>query len=340
VEQARASRPRYIALTDPAAAACVNGQLRGTGVEVLSGPEGLVTMVEDPATDRVLSAIVGAAGLRGTWAALEAGKIVALANKETLVVAGPLVLDLARRRGGSILPVDSEHSAIYQALQAGKPKEVRRVILTSSGGPFRGRSARALADVTPEEALRHPTWRMGPKISIDSASLMNKALEVIEARWLFGLEPDQIEVVVHPESVVHSMVEFVDGSVLAQLSPPDMRLPIQYALTYPDRVAGPCPQLDLTQALTLTFEPPDRGNFPCLELGFEVMRRGGTAGAALNAANEVAVARFLAGAIRFPDIPAACRAVLDHHPFDSRPTLDDLWKVDAWARQEVARWRR
>ena len=339
VEQARATRPRYISLTDPAAAACINGELRGTGVEVLSGPDGLIKMVEDPATDRVLCAIVGAAGLQSTWAALEAGKIVALANKETLVVAGPLVLELARRRRATILPVDSEHSAIYQALQAGKPKEVRRVILTSSGGPFRGRSARSLADVTPEEALRHPTWRMGPKISIDSATLMNKALEVIEARWLFGLEPDQIEVVVHPESVVHSMVEFVDGSVLAQLSPPDMRLPIQYALTYPDRAAGPCPHLDFSQALSLTFEPPDTETFPCLELGFEVMRRGGTAGAALNAANEAAVARFLAGTIGFCDIPRACRAVLDHHPFDSRPSLDDLWKVDAWARQEVGRWR-
>jgi 1-deoxy-D-xylulose-5-phosphate reductoisomerase len=340
VEQALAARPRYIALTDPTAAARVDGRLRGTGVEVLAGPEGLVRMVADPATDRVLSAIVGAAGLRGTWAALEAGKIVALANKETLVMAGPLVLELARRRGGTILPVDSEHSAIYQALQAGKPKEVRRVILTSSGGPFRGRPARDLADVTPEEALRHPTWRMGPKISIDSATLMNKALEVIEARWLFGLEPDQIEVVVHPESVVHSMVEFVDGSVVAQLSPPDMRLPIQYALYYPERVPGPCPRLDLTQPLALNFEPPDSATFPCLELGFEVMRRGGTAGAALNAANEAAVARFLEGAIGFLDIPRACRAVLDHHPFDSRPTLDDLWKVDAWARQEGARWRR
>jgi 1-deoxy-D-xylulose-5-phosphate reductoisomerase len=339
VEQARAMRPRYLALTDPAAAARVDGQLRGTGVELLSGPDGLITMVQDPETDRVLSAIVGAAGLRGTWAALEAGKIVALANKETLVVAGPLVLDLARRRGATILPVDSEHSAIYQALQAGKPKEVRRVILTSSGGPFRGRSARELTDVTPEEALRHPTWRMGPKISIDSATLMNKALEVIEARWLFGLEPEQIEVVVHPESLVHSLVEFVDGSVLAQLSPPDMRLPVQYALTYPDRVPGPCPLLDVTRAFSLTFEPPDGATFPCLELGFEVMRRGGTAGAALNAANETAVARFLDGAIKFLDIPRACRAVLDHHSFDPRPTLDDLWKVDAWARQEVARWR-
>ncbi len=196
-----------------------------------------------------------------------------------------------------------------------------------------------VSDVSPEEALRHPTWRMGPKISIDSATLMNKALEVIEARWLFALEPEQIEVVVPPESIVHSMVEFRDGSVVAQLSPPDMRLPIQYALNYPDRVPGPCPLLDLTQRLALTFEPPDVETFPCLELGFEVMRRGGTAGAALNAANETAVARFLDGEIGFHDIPRACRAALDHHPFDTRPTLDALWNVDAWARREVRRWR-
>jgi 1-deoxy-D-xylulose-5-phosphate reductoisomerase len=339
IDQARVHSPRYVALEEPKAAACAESVLRGTGIEVLSGGEGLVKMVQHPETDRVLSAIVGAAGLRGTWAALEAGKIVALANKETLVVAGPLVVDLARRRGATLLPVDSEHSAIFQCLQAGASKEVRRVILTSSGGPFRGRTRRDLARVTAEEALRHPTWRMGPKISIDSATLMNKALEVIEARWLFGLEPDQIEVVVHPESVVHSMVEFVDGSVIAQLSPPDMRLPVQYALTYPERVPGTCPMLDLTSALALTFEPPDRETFPCLELGFEVVRRGGTAGAALNAANEAAVERFLAGEIGFLDIPRACRAVLDHHTFDPRPNLDQLWRVDAWARQEVARWR-
>ncbi|MBV8268691.1 MAG: 1-deoxy-D-xylulose-5-phosphate reductoisomerase [Planctomycetaceae bacterium] len=339
VEQARTFRPRFITLTDPEAAASVDGQLRGIGVEMLSGTDGLVRMVQDPETDRVLNAIVGAAGLRGTWAALEAGKVVALANKETLVVAGPLVMDLARRRGGALLPVDSEHSAIFQALRSGTAREVRRVVLTSSGGPFRGRSRRELRDVSPAEALRHPTWRMGPKISIDSATLMNKALEVVEARWLFGLEPDQIEVVVHPESVVHSMVEFVDGSILAQLSPPDMRLPIQYALTYPDRVAGACLRLELSRAFGLTFEPPDRETFPCLDLGFEVMRRGGTAGAALNAANEAAVARFLDGTIGFLDIPRACRAALDHHPYDSRPTLEDLWKVDAWARQEVGRWR-
>ena len=339
VAQARAFRPRFAALTDPAAAARVDSQLRGTGTELLAGLDGLVRMVQDPQVDRVLTAIVGAAGLHGTWAALEAGKTVALANKETLVVGGPLVTDLARRTGATLLPVDSEHSAIFQALRAGRAAEVRRVILTSSGGPFRGRSARALADVTPDEALRHPTWRMGPKISVDSATLMNKALEVIEARWLFGLRPEQIEVVIHPESVVHSLVEFVDGSVVAQLSPPDMRLPIQYALTYPRRVEGPCPRLDLARALALHFEPPDRDTFPALDLGFEVLRAGGTAGAALNAANEAAVARFLAGTLGFRDIPRACRAALEHHRYDPRPTLDDLWRVDAWARQEVGRWR-
>ena len=224
-------------------------------------------------------------------------------------------------------------------MKAGARHEVRRVILTSSGGPFRGRTRKELTDVTPEDALKHPTWRMGPKITIDSATLMNKALELIEARWLFQLEPEQLEVVIHPESVVHSMVEFVDGSVIAQLSPPDMRLPIQYALTYPDRIPGPGERIDLGQSFSLHFEPPDRETFPCLDLGFEVMRRGGTAGAALNAANEAAVARFLKGEIGFLDIARVCRAALDNHTFDPRPTLDALWNVDARARREVDRWK-
>jgi 1-deoxy-D-xylulose-5-phosphate reductoisomerase len=248
-------------------------------------------------------------------------------------------MDLARRRGAKIYPVDSEHSAIFQALQAGARRDVRRVILTSSGGPFRGKTRRELLDVTPADALKHPTWQMGRKITIDSATLMNKALEVIEARWLFGLEPEQIEVVIHPESVIHSMVEFVDGSVVAQLSPPDMRLPIQYALTYPDRRDGPGPRFDLTCASALHFEPPDRETFRSLELGFEVMARGGTAGAALNAANEAAVERFLAGEIGFLDIPRACRAALESHEFDPRPSLDQLWRIDEWARLEVRRWK-
>ncbi len=337
-EQARSTLPRFVTVTDHQPVGEVRVALRGTDVEVLTGRDGVIRMVQDPATDRVLNAIVGAAGLEGTWAALEAGKTVALANKETLVVAGPLIMDLARRCNARLLPVDSEHSAIFQALQSGARREVRRVILTSSGGPFRGKTRRELRNVTPEEALKHPTWQMGPKITIDSATLMNKALEVIEARWLFDLEPDQIEVVVHPESMIHSMVEFVDGSVIAQLSPPDMRLPIQYALTYPDRSPCPGPLLDLTKPSALHFEPPDRETFPALDLAYEVMKQGGTAGAALNAANEVAVGRFLGGEIGFLDIPRACRAVLDHHEFDPRPTLDQLWKVDAWARLEVQRW--
>jgi 1-deoxy-D-xylulose-5-phosphate reductoisomerase len=339
IAQAREHRPRFIALTDPEASARVDGQLRGTGVELLKGRDGMLRMVRDESTSTVLSAIVGAAGLESTWAAIDAGKSVALANKETLVVAGPLIMNLAREKGVDILPVDSEHSAIFQALRAGRTKEVRRVILTSSGGPFRGMTTKDLADVTPDQALKHPTWKMGRKISVDSATLMNKALEVIEARWLFDLTPEQVEVVVHPESVVHSMVEFVDGSVIAQLSPPDMRLPIQLALNYPDRVAGPCPLLDTSRRFALNFEPPDRESFPCLDLGYEVMRRGGTAGAALNAANEAAVTRFLDGEIRFLDIPRACRAALDHHHYDPRPTLDALWRVDASARQEVLRWK-
>lgn len=338
-EQARTAAPRFVAVAGDGPAAEAREALRGTGVEVLSGRDGVIRMVQDEATDRVLDAIVGAAGLEGAWAALEAGKTVALANKETLVVAGPLVMDLARRRNARLLPVDSEHSAIFQALKSGGPREVKRVVLTSSGGPFRGKTRRELRDVTPEMALKHPTWSMGPKITIDSATLMNKALEVIEARWLFDLEPEQIEVVIHPESTIHSMVEFVDGSVVAQLSPPDMRLPIQYALTYPDRHPCPGPRLDLTKPSALHFEPPDRETFPALDLAYEVMRKGGTTGAALNAANEAAVGRFLGGEIGFLDISAACRAALDHHEYDPRPTLDRLWKVDAAARLEVLRWK-
>jgi 1-deoxy-D-xylulose-5-phosphate reductoisomerase len=276
--------------------------------------------------------------LRGTWVALEHGKTIAIANKETLVVAGPLVMDLARRTGAALLPVDSEHSAIFQALQAGRAREVRRIVLTSSGGPFRGRSLDQLKNVTPQDALAHPTWNMGPKITIDSATMMNKALEIIEAKWLFGLRDDQIEVVVHPQSVVHSFVEFIDGSVIAQLSPPDMRLPIQYALTYPDRCECISPKLDWRQSFDWHFQPPDLDAFPALRLGFEVAARGGTCGVVLNAANEAAVARFLAGTLGFCGIPQACRAVLDQHNFDPKPSLTDLLRLDRWAREEVSRW--
>lgn len=332
-QQAQHFKPRRIAVTDPD----VPCEFDGT-YEVLRGPDALATLASDPEADIVVSAVVGSAGLMGTWAALEKGKIVAFANKETLVMAGPLVMDLARRRGGRLLPVDSEHSAIFQALHETPLDQVERVVLTGSGGPFRGRKTRDLETVTIEQALRHPTWSMGPKISIDSATMMNKALEIIEARWLFDLPPEKIDVIIHPESVIHSFVEFTDGSVLAQLSPPDMRLPIQYALTYPERVAGPARRLPWKELSSWRFEQPDHETFPALQLGYEVARKGGTCGAVLNAANEEAVSRFLAGELAFLDIVRACRAALEHHAFSPSPTLTELARLDRWARQEVARW--
>lgn len=308
------------------------------GLEVGVGRQAMLERVVRDEVDIVVCAIVGSAGLAGTWAALEAGKDVALANKETLVMAGPLVMELAARTGARILPVDSEHSAIFQAMQAGKAQELKRVVLTASGGPFRDLPASELENVTVEQALRHPTWNMGAKISVDSATMMNKALEVIEARWLFGLQPDQIDVVIHPQSIVHSMVEFQDGSLVAQLSPPDMKLPIQYALSYPDRWPGPAEKMDWSRRWQLEFRPPDLQRFPALQLGFEAARAGGTAGAVLNAANEAAVAGFLNRRIGFTQIVPACRSVLENHVFHSQPTLDELISLDTWARQEVRRW--
>jgi 1-deoxy-D-xylulose-5-phosphate reductoisomerase len=337
-EQARAFRPRWVAVTDPDAADRLRPGDLPAGCELLRGPEGVARMAREKDVDTVLSAIVGAAGLEGTWAALEAGKTVAVANKETLVLAGPLVTELAARRGGRLIPVDSEHSAIFQALRGGRLDEVERVVLTGSGGPFRGRTPAELEHVTVEQALCHPTWRMGRKITVDSATLMNKALEVIEARWLFGLPPGRIGVVIHPESVIHSFVEFRDGAVLAQLSPPDMRLPIQYALTYPERLPGPARRLDWRRLSAWHFEEPDPETFPSLQLGYEVAARGGTCGAVLNAANEAAVGRFLEGRLTFPDIPRACRAALENHHYSPTPTLAELAASDRWARQEVARW--
>jgi 1-deoxy-D-xylulose-5-phosphate reductoisomerase len=339
VDQAKRFRPRWVALTDPEVAHQVDGRKKIGPTEVLTGEKGVATMVTDPETDVVVTAIVGAAGLSGTWLALEAGKTVAVANKETLVMAGQLVMELAACRGATVLPVDSEHSAIFQALHAGRRQEVERVVLTASGGPFRGRTKAELTDVTVEEALNHPTWRMGPKITVDSATLMNKALEIIEARWLFGLAPEQIEVIIHPESIIHSFVEFTDGSIVAQLSPPDMRLPIQYALTYPERVSGPARRLRWRDLDAWHFEQVDHETFPAIQLGYEVARRGGTCGAVLNAANEAAVGRFLAGELRFLDIPRVCRDVLASHNYSPRPTLAELNAGDRWARQEVARWK-
>jgi 1-deoxy-D-xylulose-5-phosphate reductoisomerase len=336
--QARETCPAWVVVTDPEAARRQDWRDLPRETKLLIGPAALEATVSRPEVDVVLAAIVGSAGLRSTWAALEAGKTVALANKETLVMAGPLVMDLARRRGAQVLPVDSEHSAVFQALQAGRRHQVRRIVLTASGGPFRNHSPEQMAAATVTEALAHPTWDMGPKITVDSATMMNKALEIIEARWLFDLDVDEIEVMVHPQSIVHSLVEYVDGSVIAQLSPPDMKLPIQYALTYPERTPGAAARVDWTQTMHLDFQPPDPERFPALALGREVARAGGTAGAVLNAANEAAVAGFLAHELPFIDIVPACRGVLEHHDFDPSPTLDELIRLDGWARKEIARW--
>lgn len=303
-----------------------------------SGTEQLSELVRQSDVDTVVCAMVGAAGLPAALAAVDAGKRVAIANKESLVIAGPLLMRRAAETGAVILPVDSEHSAVFQALQTGRGRDVSKVILTASGGPFRGWSRQQLASVTPEMALRHPTWQMGPKISVDSATMMNKALELIEARWLFGLQPDQLQVVIHPQSLIHSLVEFQDGSVMSQMSPPDMRLPIQYALLFPERPASPARRWDWTQAQTLELLPPDLDAFPALRLGFEAARNGGTCGAVLNAANEVAVERFLAGALSFAAIPQLVEAILQHHQFEGQPSLPQLLQADAQAREEAVRW--
>jgi 1-deoxy-D-xylulose-5-phosphate reductoisomerase len=338
VQQARRFRPQLLVATEPDLADDFDWSGLPPETELRIGADEITQVVARDEVDTVVAAIVGSAGLEGTWAGVTAGKRIALANKESLVMAGSLITRAAADRNVPILPVDSEHSAVFQALAAGRREDVRRIILTASGGPFRRHSKAELERVTVDEALAHPTWDMGRKITIDSATMMNKALEIIEARWLFDLPPDQIDVVVHPQSVVHSMVEYVDGSVVAQLSPPDMRLPIQYALTYPDRRPSPAPKLDLTQFFQLDFEPPDEERFPALPLGKEVAQRGGTAGAVMNAANEAAVSAFLDGQLGFSEIVPACRAVVEHHNFDPSPSLEQLFQIDRWARQEVTRW--
>ncbi len=301
------------------------------------GVDGNIEVSCHPDTTIVLSAISGAAGLLPTYRALEAGKSIALANKETLVMAGQLMMQKAGERGVEILPVDSEHNAIHQCLRGGRRHEVRRLILTAPGGPFRETPKEMFSSVTREEALNHPTWRMGKKITIDSATLMNKGLEVIEASWLFGVSPDEVDVAVHPQSVVHSMVEFVDGSVLAQLGITDMRIAIQYALTYPERRPTPLPSLDIHKLSRLEFFEPDHEKFRCLNLAYRALRDGGTAPAVLNAANEVLVDAFLNDGIAFHEIPSIIEAVVDAHPPEDASTLESVIKADAWAREEARR---
>jgi 1-deoxy-D-xylulose-5-phosphate reductoisomerase len=296
------------------------------------GDEGNRIVAAHETADMTVSAIVGAAGLRPTLAAIEAGKDVGLANKETLVMAGRIVMDAVAARGVRMLPVDSEHSAIFQALQAGRREDVRKIILTASGGPFRGKKPEELQRVTMEDALNHPKWKMGRKISIDSATLMNKGLEVIEAKWLFGTPVDSIEVLVHPQSIVHSLVEFRDGSVIAQLGIPDMRIPITYALSYPERLDLPLPSLNLAECARLDFHQPDRRSFPALDLAFGALRSGGVQPAVLNAANEVAVEAFLQGRIDFTSIVDIVSSTMDRMPGGSEENLEDILAADAEAR--------
>ena len=305
------------------------------GTEILSGLEGALDVVSRDGVDMVLSALVGFAGLRPTLRALEAGKDVALANKETLVVGGDLVMAAARNARVQLLPVDSEHSAIFQCLRGEDPRTVARLVLTASGGPFLALPREKFGSVTVAEALNHPTWRMGSKITIDSATLMNKGLEVIEAYWLFGIPPEKIEVVVHPQSVIHSMVEFVDGSMKAQMGVPDMKLPILYALAYPERQPSASRRVDFTSLGALTFQAPDTEKFECLSLAFRALESGGTAPAVMNAANEVAVQMFLDGEIPFSAIPLVIRESLERHTPLERFTMDDLERIDGDTRRQA-----
>jgi 1-deoxy-D-xylulose-5-phosphate reductoisomerase len=299
---------------------------------MMTGTEGLIAVATHPKADIVICASSGTAGLEAVLAAIDAGKTIALANKEVLVMAGALVIDAARRRGVAILPVDSEHNAIHQCLHGRDVTEIRRLLLTASGGPFRDYDAAALERVDPDAALRHPTWQMGRKITIDSATLMNKGLEVIEAHWLFGVPADRINVLIHPQSIVHSMVELIDGSVIAQLGVTDMRLPIQYACSYPERWSGALPSLDLARAGRLDFLPPPGGRFPCLGLAYRVLRAGGTMPVVLNAANEVAVEAFLERKLGFLGIPRVIAQTLDAHAREEVATLQVVRRVDEWAR--------
>jgi len=339
VERARAWKPRWVCASSAADAEAVARQL--SGVKTLSGEGGLAELAALPEADVVLNALVGAVGLRPTLAAVEAGKVVGMANKEPIVMAGGLILERAAVCGAAILPLDSEPNALWQCLKGEERGAIKKLILTASGGPFRGQTLGQMQQVTPEQALRHPTWRMGPKITVDCATLMNKGFEVLEASWLFGVGIEQVEVVVHPESVIHSLVELADGALLAHLGRTDMMLPIQYALTHPRRLPSPLESVDLVRLGKLNFAAPDRENFPCLELCYQAGRMGGTAPAALNAADEVAVERFLRGEIGFLDIARINQRALEAHrpgPADSLDTvLEEDRRVRCLAREWIAK---
>src|SRR5262245_35680101 len=335
VPQVVRHRPRVVSVATREAADALARAVDLGGTQVVCGEAGMVEVATHPDTAIVVASAVGAVGLVPTYRALEAGKDIALANKETLVMAGELMLDQSRRREARLLPIDSEHCALHQCLDGRTKESVRRLVLTASGGPFRNRPAETMAAVTPREALNHPTWNMGRKITIDSATLMNKGLEVIEARWLFDVPREKIEVMVHPQSIVHSMVEFVDGTVLAQLGVTDMRLPIQYALSYPERWEAAIPGMDFARSMHLDFDVPDRQRFPCLDLAYAALEGGGSLPAVLNAANEEAVAAFLDHRLPFTGIAALVAEIMEAHPPAALRTLDDVLEADRWARERA-----
>jgi len=334
-EQIKRYRPKIVSVRTRADADRLRA-LAGN-VRIAIGPEGAIEVATSPDADAVIAAIVGAAGIPPVHAALRAGKRVGIANKEVLVAAGDVMTRAAREHGGEILPVDSEHNAVHQALRCGTTQEVQRIILTASGGPFLHRELGTFDDISVEAALAHPTWKMGNKISIDSATMMNKGLEVIEAHHLFAMPADRIDILIHPQSIVHSMVEYIDGSIMAQLSTTDMKFPIQYALLYPERVTAPFARLDLAKIRTLDFLPVDTHRFPAVELAYEACRTGGSMPAVLNAANEIAVERFLAGELSFPSIVEIVSRVLERHSGEVTPvqTIEDALSWDAWARNEA-----
>ena len=334
-EQVARHRPKIVSLAEGPLLDKLSRLVDLSGIRTVSGPQGMVEVATHPEAQMVVASAVGAVGLVPTYRALEAGKDVALANKETLVMAGELMLACAKETGSRLLPIDSEHCALHECLDGRRPDDVRRLLLTASGGPFRSRPRGSFATITREEALAHPTWRMGPKITIDSATLMNKGLEVIEARWLFGVPAEKIEVVIHPQSLIHSLVELVDGTVLAQLGVTDMRMPIQYALTYPERWPAAIPGMDWSRGLHFDFEPPDREKFPCLSLAYRALEAGGTAPAALNAANEEAVAAFLDGRVGFAGISETIEQVLSATAPCPAATLEDVLAADRRARERA-----
>lgn len=336
-EQARKFQPELVAVMDEKNAELLKGRLSDMDIRIVSGMDGLVEAATYEGVDTVVTSVVGNVGLKPTFEAIRAGKNIALANKETLVSAGQLVMDLAKKHNINIYPVDSEHSAIFQSLQGNDGNKIERILLTASGGPFRGKKREELLHVTAADALKHPNWSMGNKITIDSATLMNKGLEVMEAKWLFGVDVDQIEVLVHPQSIVHSAVEYEDGAIVAQLGEPDMRVPIQYALTYPKRVKNPFPRVDFTQRNNLTFEKPDMETFKCLSLAYRALKTGGTLPAVLNGANEAAVARFLKGEIGFLEISELIEQTMDAYIVKYDYTLEDLLEADAWAKDYAAK---